>query len=425
VSVAAVDANGSATQRVIVVGAGIAGTAAVIAAARAGAAVTVLDGGTGASTLATGALDLAPWPERPREPAGAIGADARATLDALGGYVVHPAGSILVTTAGLVRPAGGCDAALFDAAGLADGHMAVVRSSRPGWDAEALAHAWGPAYTAVDASVLRFADESVLPDAELALRHDDEARVGWLGDRLRDALARAGGRWSGVVLPPMLGIDRGRAQDLSRQVGARCGEPIALPGGPSGLRFERARDRALRASGAVRARLRARRLYADHAVWRVETEEGTSFEAHAVVVATGGLIGGGIEYAPIEGMRTATPRATARPTFRLAIDSPLSIGAYGRPLDAPGSLFGVAPESTAHPFVRDAVADRAGVLAAHDGAARGAPGVFVAGEIVADAARGWLACLASGVRAGTAAARFTAASTNVPRSPDARPPSRP
>jgi glycerol-3-phosphate dehydrogenase subunit B len=425
VSLAAVDGNGSATRRVIVVGAGIAGTAAVIAAARAGAAVTVLDGGTGASTLATGALDLAPWPERAHQPPAAIGADERATLDALGGYFVPPGGSILVTMAGLVRPARGCDAALFDATGLAEEPVAVVRCSRPGWDAEALAHAWGPAYTAIDASVLRFVDESVLPDAEFAVRHDDEARVWWLGERLRDALARAGGLWSGVVLPPMLGVDRGRAQDLSRQVGPRCGEPIALPGGPSGLRFERARDRALHACGAIRARLRARRLYVDDAVWRVETEEGTFFEAEAVVVATGGLIGGGIEYAPIEAMRTETPWATARPTLRLAIDSPLLVGAHGRPLDAPGSLFGAAPESTTHPFVRDAIADRAGVLAAPDGAARGAPGVFVAGEVVADAARGWLTSLTSGVRAGTAAARFTAASASGPRSPDARPASRP
>ena len=37
--------------------------------------------------------------------------------------------------------------------------------------------------------------------------------------------------------------------DLSRLVGVPCGEATGMPGGPAGLRFERARDRALAAAG--------------------------------------------------------------------------------------------------------------------------------------------------------------------------------
>src|SRR5579859_3571552 len=55
--------SGSAVgaTHVLVVGAGVAGTAAACTAARAGVPVLVLDGGSGASTLATGALDWVFW----------------------------------------------------------------------------------------------------------------------------------------------------------------------------------------------------------------------------------------------------------------------------------------------------------------------------------------------------------------------------
>ena len=45
---------------VLVIGAGVAGTSAALAASAAGAAVTLLDGGSGASQLSSGAIDLAP-----------------------------------------------------------------------------------------------------------------------------------------------------------------------------------------------------------------------------------------------------------------------------------------------------------------------------------------------------------------------------
>lgn len=404
------EGDASLARRVVVIGAGIAGTAAVIAAARAGAQVTVLDGGTGASMLATGALDFAPWHAPLAAHDEVVDADVRTTLDALGGYLVPERGATLVTTAGVVRHARGCDRALLDVAALVDPCVAVVRCARFGWDADALARAWGPSYCAVDASVLRYSDEEVLPDAELASRHDDDARLVWLAERLRRDLAAAGGSYNGVVLPPMLGVERGRAQDLSRLAGVCCGEAVALPGGPAGLRFERARDRAFRACGASHARLRARGLRIRRTIWRVETEEGVAFEGHAVVLATGGLVGGGLEYAPSEAMLATTLPARARPPLRITIDAPVWMGVNGRALELPGSLFGATPESIASPFAQSAMMDRAGILAGVDGAAHGVSGIFAAGDVVADAARGWLTSLASGVRAGAAAAGLTATS---------------
>ncbi|HXN31388.1 MAG TPA: FAD-dependent oxidoreductase, partial [Polyangiaceae bacterium] len=348
-------------HRVLVVGAGVAGTAAALAAARAGAPVTLVDGGTGASTLATGALDALFWQRAPASPA-AIDRAAREALDALGGYVLPDEGARLLTTSGIARPARGHDAALLDVAPLGGARVGVVRCERPGWDAGALARAWGESFEPIDAVVMRYADERVLPDADFATRHDDGARLGWLAERLRDALARSGHTIRAIVLPPCLGVERPRARALSELVGVSCGEAIALPGGPSGLRFEQARDRALATAGIERVRGRATSVGRHGDGWRVATEEGRTHEGGAVVLATGGLIGGGIEYAPGEAIVASALPPFARPPFRLTVDAPLTLGAYGSRLELPGTLFGVAPESIAWPFARDALVDRVGVL---------------------------------------------------------------
>lgn len=403
-------------RRVIVVGAGVAGTGAAVAAARAGAHVTIVDGGTGASTLATGALDFEPW-DQARAIRTEIAPKARAVLDALGAYVVREDDAHLVTTAGVMRPARGRDAALIDVAPLLGQRIGVVRCHRPGWDADALAMHWGSAFVAIDARVLRHADERSIPDADFAARHDDEARVRWLADRLRDAISKAadGASLAGLVLPSSLGVERSCALLLSERVGISCGEATTLPGGPAGLRFEHARDRAFAAAGVRRVAARvasvaraptdgAQRDRSD-ASWIVSMDSGQTCESHSVVFATGGLLGGGIKYAPSESDLGSASRATSGGILRATLDAPLALGAFGGPLEAPGSLFGAAPESIAWPFVLDGLLEHAGVLVAGNGACLGAPpGLYAAGELIADAPRTWLHALATGARAGAAAA---------------------
>jgi len=404
------------TSHVVVVGGGIAGTSAALAATREGASAILLDGGTGASTLATGGIDLTPW--RP----GGVSTDAlapnvKAVLETLGGYAVPDGGARILTTAGVLRPARGHDAALLDVARLGQGRVAVVACQRPGWHADTLAAAWGAGFEKLEAAVLRYADEETIPDADFSARHDDEDRLGWLAERLRAGLARAQGRWQAIVLPPTLGVERPRAEALSRRVGVPCGEPISLPGGPSGLRFEQARDRALRASGTKHVRVRAVGVERAGGLWRVAAEGNQAFDAHAVVVATGGLLGGGLEYAPSEAtLATALPPAPCLP-FRLTLGAPLPLGAYGRPLELPGSLFGFAPERLAGPAARDRAIDRVGVLTDRDTGVRTPSGAFAAGELVADAHRTWLWALSTGARAGALAAReaLKATSSSVRR----------
>jgi glycerol-3-phosphate dehydrogenase subunit B len=408
-------------NRALVVGAGVGGTAAALAAGHAGMQVTVIDGGTGASTLATGAIDMLPWPYAPAQPLP-ISPAVRETLEKLGGYLVPDAGARLLTTSGVVRPARGHDAALLDVGPLANQRIGVVRCDRPGWHAGAFARAWGENYVLVDAVLLRHLDERVLPDADFAMKHDEPARLEWLAERLREALVRITGEGvQALVLPPCLGVERARARALSERVGVRCGEAIGAPGGPSGLRFERARDQALAAADIDRVRGRATQVARHGGGWRVTTESGTTAEGDAVILATGGLIGGGIEYAPAESVLASALPPLPRRAFRLTVDAPMTLGAHGSPLELPSTLFGIAPESLAWPFVPDPLMDRVGVLA--DASGRVAPGLFVAGDLRADRPRTWLEVFAGGVAAGAAAAHGLLTAAQAP-SPGSAPPIR-
>jgi glycerol-3-phosphate dehydrogenase subunit B len=410
---------------VVVVGAGIAGTAAALAATRAGARVTVVDDATGASSLATGAIDLVPWEDAPAAPT-ALTALVQSVLDALGAYEVPDAGARVPTMAGIVRPCRGHDAALLDIRSTV-GRVGVVRSNRPGWDAAALARAWGDGFEPVDATILRHVDEAWLPDADLATRHDDASRVGWLADRLREALARHRGPIAALVLPPLLGVERSCAQTLSAAVGLPCGEAITAPGGPSGLRFERARDRALTAAGIARFSGWVRGVARDGDRLRVNVDAGDPGKgppaADAVVLAMGGLLGGGLEYDPAESVIASALPPFARPSFRLSIAAPVALGAQGKSLEPPSTLFGIAPESIAWPFVSDGLMDRVGVLA--DGQGRAGHGLYVGGELLADRPRTWLDALATGAAAGEAAAADRRVTAMGPASLAAAPPSRP
>jgi glycerol-3-phosphate dehydrogenase subunit B len=356
---------------VLVVGAGVAGTAAALAASRAGAKVTVVDGGTGASTQELGVV--------------------------LGVAVV-------VTSAAHPRAAQGREASLLDLHPLLASRpqIGVVRCARPGWSADGLVRAAERGFFPLDAVVLRHADERTLPDPDFAARHDDDARLAWLAERLREGITRSQVAPTGLLLPPSLGLKRSRAADLSQLLGVPCGEAMGLPGGPCGLRFESARDGAFAAADITVVRGRATGVERDAGRWRIAVDGG-SLTASAVVIAAGGLIGGGIEYQPSEAMVAAALPPRSRPAFGCTIAGPLPVGAHGRPLELPGSLFGVPPEELAWPHARDPLMDRAGVLCGEEG--RVDRGLYAAGEIVADLPRTWLHALSSGVRAGAAAAR--------------------
>jgi glycerol-3-phosphate dehydrogenase subunit B len=402
------------TAGIVVIGAGVAGTSAALAAARAGARVTLVNAGAGASVLWTGAIDGAGEPSD----------EARRIAESLG---VVLGDSTVVTQTGLVRGAQGRDAAILDVLHLLpERTVGVVRCERPGWDADALVRTAGENMAVVDATILRYADEHRVPDADFAARHDEPARLAWLSERLLEGLQRAPGPVHALLLPPSLGLEKARAAELSERVRVTCGEVTALPGGPAGLRFEHARDRALRAAGVTVVAGRA--LFVEAVAGTPEAFcvhlAGQDLLAEAVVLAAGGLLGGGVAYEPSEAMLAAALPPMARVAFRCTVEAPVRMGAHGRALDIPGSLFGVAPELLAWPLSHDALMDRVGVLCGDAG--RIAPRLYAAGEIVADGPRTWLPALESGVRAGLAAASDTVKAPVVrPSSRAAGPATRP
>ena len=316
------------TAPIVIIGAGVAGASAALAAREAGDhEVVVLDGGSGASTLAPGALDGAL--ESASAPAGrALPAPPFA------GFVLGACR--VATTAGIVRRAAGRDLALLDLDAAGDGMIAVPTSAHHGWDARVLTAQWndgasaGPTslagrFVSLEATLLRFTDERDLPDADLARRHDDPARLAWLAERLREALAEAttaGQRIGAVLLPPWLGAESSRAAALSSLLEIPTGEALAANLGPSGLRFEASRDRAFGERGVKVRRTRAkavRRVAGEPTSFAVELAGGESIAARAVILASGGLIGGGLRYTPSASDLAFAVPVRSRPTLELGI----------------------------------------------------------------------------------------------------------
>ncbi len=399
-------------KRVLVVGSGIAGTAAALHAARAGAYVSVVASGPGASALGGGAIDMDPWESCPAR-AGPLAADERAVLEALDAFDVSDRPVVVATLAGILRPARGADRALLDVAPLCDAEILVPDFDGSSWDAASLARTWNVArearerrltFAAIPIQLVQKRAERDLGDADMAALHDSPERLDWLAARLLEARkARHGSK--AIVLPPWLGVDRPRAAALSQRVGVPCGEALAGSGGPSGLRFERARDRALAAAGVDRRVARVLALSFDDRSWGAKLETGETIDgADAVILATGGLVGGGLAYSPIASVLAAAPHAVAGPLMRATLQARLIVGMSQRPLEPPSSLFGAAPEMHSWPLTDPSLLEAAGVLVEDTFAVRGAPrGLFAAGEVVADRRRTWLDALSSGVAAASAA----------------------
>ncbi len=125
--------------------------------------------------------------------------------------------------------------------------------------------------------------------------------------------------------------------------------------------------------------------------WRVHVavrgglpDETTLLECDAAVLATGGLLGGGLEYTPASAFRRGALPTEPRPLLRATCEAPVRLGAFGHPLYDPSSLFG-APRVARLALRRDAARSiDAGILVDDGGEVRGAaPGLFADGEVAA------------------------------------------
>ncbi len=396
--------------------------------------VTVVSAGAGASALGSGAIDDVPW-EDVRRAARVAGVDPRARaagpgvaafVEALGLWRLPSEGEPLpqlATTAGRVRPARGHDRALLDLGRVPEGGVvAVPRADRAGWDADALAAAWnedgfvrrrGLRFVALDVDLLRFAEEHRVADADLAARHDDPARLAWAAARLKETFSRAGVSPKAVIVGAWLGLMEPRAAELGSLLGMIAGEALSGVGGAAGIRFMHARDRLFAALGVERVAGRVTRVAArDEKTGRASVHVGgveDAFPADRIVLAGGGLAGGGIVYDPLD-IHSGTDMAEhSAPPFRLSfeVDAPLAeqpcLAVRGERVGVASSMFGPDLDRTAWPSPgQPGVLEMVGVACDRAGVA--APYMAVAGDAVADRVRTALVAVESGLRAGEWAA---------------------
>ncbi len=354
------------TADLAVIGAGAAGSLAAVAAARAGARVVVIAGPPGATSLSSGAIDLAGGESeltatlesgvdllasrRPLHPLTRLGRDevsrvagavAEALADAGPLYVARSLDrppKQAVSALGRVHRAWMAQATQVDlrlltggTVGLAELGSSTPVSSwllRPTLEAEVRALGLDIELVEVEATLPTELDRvKPLLLARSLDRRRRERQL--LGRVLKEAVK--GKDLAALLIPPLAGLDRAPevTSALSEAVGAPVYELLGRPGDPPGMRLHRLLEQMVAKAGAevIRGQARAARIEADRVTsleLGKEASEATVVKAGAFVLATGGLAGGGLELG-----RTLTEGVFG-----------LQLSRDGRAYDPPASLTG-------------------------------------------------------------------------------------
>lgn len=348
------------SHEVLIVGSGLAGLTATLAATGAGRRVRLVTNGMGTLAISGGCIDLLgyvggelqddPWaglerlpedhpyrllgPERAREAVAAL-------LDCLArrGYPLHHAGecnTLVPTIMGTLKPtylvpeslnpqalARARRVLVLSVAGLRDCRPALAigrLKTEPGWtDRE---------YTAADL------DQPLREGAHRSLNALDLARFVERPegrDWLMRGLASLAGRFDLALLPPMLGSRAESAAALQRDCAAALGCPLvemqSLPPGVGGLRL---RDALLKELAG-----RDFELVENAEITGAETEGGVCralvaqtpggerrFAAKSFVIATGGILSGGVKL---------TPGRATEAVFGIDIPTPARVEDWSEP----------------------------------------------------------------------------------------------
>jgi hypothetical protein len=393
--------------RIGVIGGGVSGTAAAWAARRAFADVTAIFDRAGASSLYSGALDDVPWEDGVLD--APLDSELLAFSVALEAWSVGTRSARIATPDGVLRPARGRDSSLLDVTAVAGGRVAVVATQVDGWDGRLLSRSlslspWarrtGTRFDVIAVDGIFDPNEGRSSAYDLALLHDDPKRLSRLAERLRGS-GTSPDAW---LLGPWLGAAPGGADALGALLGRPCGECTSLPGGPAGARFDVSRD-ALLASVGVQVRNERVRSIEPRGKRFLVAGSGGGLTANdggfdAVILAIGGLVGGGIVLAESGAAEDETalavgsfPRGAFRPSVRVRVE----LGFSGQALDRASSDRGLDLAALGMGAL-----ERVGILV-EGSTARGAPGIFVAGDAVADLPRTALGAARSGIAAARAA----------------------
>lgn len=352
-------------MKVVVVGAGFAGVAAAFAARRAGAAVTLVQHGAGASSLYAGAVD-----GRLTEPAKPLTLELAAAL----GLRLSPS-TVVATREGVARPAAGADSALLDLGPLAGKCIGLVDVARDDWDgpllarslaASAWARASGTRFELVPLELLEKSHQRRVSPYDFATSFERAERPAWLAELLK---AHAGpDAW---LFGPWLGVRRELARELSVQVGVPVGEVTSPPGGVAGARFELRSLALLRSLEVELVSAAVTRVTPKQDKVTATLADGVELVGDALVVACGGFVSGAIELCAV--LSGAAPAG-----FELAISGLPPLRLLGEPGRSVSSLFGV--DLSAH---GQGLLERVGLPVTARGGVEGAPRVFAAGDVTA------------------------------------------
>lgn len=310
---------------VVVVGAGVAGLGAALAARDAGATVLVVGAGAGGSLLAGGAWDVAPLNEglaealapprtlrraiaevartRPHHPyailddaPARVAAAHERVLSALGGYRaldLDGHGLLVATDLGLLRRTASAQDTVLD---LAE-HRAVVVPALDeiaGWDGTFVASSLDELLGGLgEAPRFRACPVAAMATVS-ARRHAHELAQGGVALALVDALVAQKDGATAALLPALLPIDREGPRAHVERFGAAVGEVLSSLAGPQGLRLALRIDAALEVAGCTRGDVPASAVEYDGGDITLVLEGGERLDAGAVVLATGKYLGGGL-----------------------------------------------------------------------------------------------------------------------------------
>ncbi len=378
-------------KRIAVVGGGAAGVAAAWGLRRRGAEVTLFCAQAGATELGSGTADFVPWTERSSASSSMkLPPEAESELAeflvALGCFCRGP--GLVATSGGIVRSADWFAPALLVLSDCAGGRVAVADVERDDWDGRALASSlsdteWarssGTTFVPVPVSLMYAGHERRIAPADFAALHDEKPRA----ERLARKCTEAAKGCDAVLLGPWLGVEPGTLELVRKSTPLKLGEVTSPPGAAAGARFEKARSRLFeQLSIESRGDAVVRVTSFDGTRHEVSTDVGTNGPFDGIVLASGGLVGGGVSLVSSGALGGA---------FRLSFEAPVQLGYDGEAIDHASAAYGFDPVTAGGAWI-----ERVGVLAAASG--RGAPGIYVAGDVVADRPRTVLSAAMDGLR---------------------------
>ncbi|HEX6938321.1 MAG TPA: FAD-binding protein [Longimicrobiales bacterium] len=377
---------------VLVIGGGIAGAAAALAAAARGRRVALVRAAPGTTALAAGG-----WAGPLPDGMGAALAGVGLPYEPAGVPLPHPAGRL----DGYDRAAPAHRAAVPLGGAVVCGIVGL-----PGFPARALARAWGARSGAELAAAVLAAGpvpRGGWSPASLAAWLEREPLA--LAGALADAVRRAGA--SRALLPAVLGIERAdevRAA-LERAAGVPVGEALGVPPSAPGWRLDRAIEVALERAGVTVVRGRVvDRVASGRRVRAVIARPAGGHDGNAVrleadgfVLATGKYLAGGIRAGDrFEEPALGCPVWVERLGTTFERPDPLALTDPDRADDQPLLRAGVRTDAGARPVdragdvvyenVRVAGSVRAGVESATLGLGHAADDGWRAGELAAEAA---------------------------------------